>query len=84
LHPQLVTLVLGLFRLTDLEWFRLVVIETLELSTALAAQQEEGDQWADRAPPGTYRGFWTFEPTLVQQIVGILRQAARILVGETE
>lgn len=79
-HAHLVTLVLDQSRKTDLEWFRFVVIETPELSTALVSQQIEGDLWSDSLQTRTYKGFWTFDSTRVHQIARILHQAARILM----
>ena len=79
-HPCLLTLALDRSRRTDLEWFWFVVVQASGLQTALVAQQVEGDLWSDTQQASLYKGLWTFDPTRVQQIVDILRQAARTLL----
>jgi hypothetical protein len=78
-HPGLVTLVLDRSRRTDLEWFWFMVMNVPGLQTALVAQQVEDDLWSDSRQTRLYRCLWTFNSIQVGQIVGILRQAARML-----
>jgi hypothetical protein len=79
-HPRLLTLVLNRSRRTDLEWFWFVVVHAPGRQTALVAQQVEGDPWSEAHQANLYMGLWTFDPVRVQQIVDILRQAARTLL----
>lgn len=78
-HPHLITLTLDRSRRTNLEWFWFSVRNVPGFQTALVAQQVEGDLWSNSQQARMYKGLWTADPVRVQQIVDILRQAARIL-----
>ncbi len=80
-HPRLVTVVLHQSRRTDLEWFWFLVVDTPQFQTALVTEQIEGDPWSDTPQIRTYKGFWTFDPDRVAQVVRILRHGARSLLG---
>ena len=47
--------------------------------TALVAQHTGGDLWARRQMAREYTGFWTFNPSVVAQVVSILQRGARML-----
>ncbi len=64
---------------TGLEHFWFVVVDDPRLPTALLAQHTGGDIWSPRQASRSFTGIWTFDPTLVAQIIAILRRAARIL-----
>lgn len=64
---------------TGLEQFWFVVISSPQFATALLARHVEGDLWARQQNTRRYQGFWTFDPSLVQQIVVVLREGARKL-----
>lgn len=64
---------------TGMELFWFVVVDDPRMPTALLAQHTEGDLWSSRQANRRYYGIWTFDPTLVAQIIETLRRAARIL-----
>ena len=64
---------------TGLEHFWFVVVDDPRLPTALLAQHTSGDLWSPRQANRSFTGIWTFDPTLVAQIIAVLRHAARIL-----
>jgi DICT domain-containing protein len=78
-HARLVRLVVDPQIGTGLEWFWFVVVNHPQLQTAMVAQHVEGDLFAPRQSGRRYAGIWTFNPVLVDEIVGLLRSAARKL-----
>ena len=78
-HPRLLRFSITPQQKTLLEWFWLVVVDHPRGPTALVAQQVGGSLWADSSDERRYSGFWTFDPALVQTIVGILQDAGRAL-----
>lgn len=64
---------------TGLEYFWFVVVDDPRTPTALLAQHTDGDLWSPRQSTRSFTGIWTFDPTLVAQIIATLRHAARIL-----
>lgn len=78
-HPRLLRFAITPQQKTLLEWFWLVVVDHPRGPTALVAQQVGGSLWADSSDERRYSGFWTFDPALVQTIVGILQDAGRAL-----
>lgn len=58
-------------------WF--VAVNDPTFPTALAAQHTSGDLWARQQVARAYTGFWTFNPSVVAQVVSILQRGARKL-----
>lgn len=68
---------------TGLENFWFVVVDDPRMPTALLAQHTGGDIWSSRQATRSFTGIWTFNPTIVAEIIAILRRAARILYYNT-
>ena len=62
-----------------LEAFWFVVVDDPTFPTALVAQHTSGDLWARQQVARAYTGFWTFNPSVVAQVVSILQRGARML-----
>ena len=62
-----------------LEAFWFVVVDDPIFPTALVAQHTGGDLWARQQAAREYTGFWTFNPSVVAQVVSILQRGARML-----
>lgn len=78
-HSRLVPLRIETRLGTGLEAFWFVVSHHPRLSTALVARHTDGDLWSRSQGVRAYTGFWTFDPAVVERVVTILRQGARLL-----
>ena len=78
-HPRALRFIVNPHLETLLEWFWLLVVDHPRGPTALVAQQVGGSLWADSGEERRYSGFWTFDPSVVRLVVGILQDAARTL-----
>lgn len=78
-HSRLVRFPIDRRLNTGLEWFWFVVVDHPQLCTALLAQHTAGELFAPRQANRDYAGIWTFDATLVHDIVAALRQVGRSL-----
>lgn len=78
-HPRLLPLSFEPRLGTGLEAFWFVVTNHPRLTTALVARHVGGDLWSRSQGARTYTGFWTFDAAVVEQVVTILRQGARMV-----
>ncbi len=62
-----------------LEAFWFLVVNDPTFPTALVAKHTSGDLWARRQMAREFTGFWTFNPSVVAQVVSILQRGARML-----
>ena len=78
-HPRLIRFPIDRRLNTGMEWFWFVVVDHPHLRTALLAQHTAGDLFAPRQANRDYAGIWTFDATLVHDIVEALRAVGRTL-----
>lgn len=82
-HPRLIRLPTDQRLRTDLEWFWFVVVDSERLQTALLAQQLGGNLWSSEQRERSYTGLWTFNPTVIQEIIAILQRGGHALFHHT-
>lgn len=82
-HPRLIRFVITPQTGSGLLWFWFLLVHHPRFSTVLLARQASGELFQRQSRTRTYRGFWSFDSAIVEEIMRVLREVGRNLFHGT-
>lgn len=78
-HPHLIRFIITPQAGAGLLWFWFLLVNHPHFPTVLLARQVSGELFQRQSQARMYQGFWSFDPAVVDEIMRVLREAARNL-----